>query len=139
MRRCRERTSTRRQLTKLKEEAAKQQAQSKSEVLSKNIQARFNELQALIDRYLDDDAFTTYTETLKQKRAEQGEAAKAKPNAKANASRPTESAAAAPPAPARAPSPSVPVGGNAKPAPGPPQSKAAATKRTAPSPGAPPF
>ena len=45
-------------LTKLKDEAAKQQAQSKTEVLSKNLQARFNELQALIDRYLDDDAFT---------------------------------------------------------------------------------
>ena len=86
-------------LTKLKDEAAKQQAQSKTEVLSKNIQARFNEIQALIDRYLDDDAFTTYTEALERKRADRSEAAKEK--AKAKASRPT--AAASEPAPAPAP------------------------------------
>ena len=54
-------------LTRLKEEAAKQQAETKTAVLTKNIQARFNELQALIDRYLDDDAFTTYTEALERK------------------------------------------------------------------------
>ena len=54
-------------LAKLKDEAAKQQAQSKTEVLSKNLQARFNELQALIDRYLDDDAFTAYSEAVERK------------------------------------------------------------------------
>ena len=46
-------------LAKLKDEAAREQAQSKTAVLTKNIQARFNELQALIDRYLDDECFTT--------------------------------------------------------------------------------
>ena len=61
------------QLTKLKDEAARQQAESKTAVLTKNIQAQFNELQALIDRYLDDEAFTSYTEALERKRAEKSE------------------------------------------------------------------
>jgi hypothetical protein len=65
-------------LTALKEQAAKHQAQTKTAVLTKNIQARFTELQALIDRYLDDESFTTYTEALEQKKAERGEAEKAK-------------------------------------------------------------
>ena len=43
---------------------------AKTAVLTKNIQAQFNELQALIDRYLDDEAFTSYTEALDRKRAE---------------------------------------------------------------------
>ncbi len=54
-------------LTSLKDEAAKQQAETKTAVLTKNIQARFNELQALIDRYLDDEAFAAYTEALERK------------------------------------------------------------------------
>lgn len=91
-------------LDKLKDEAAKQQARSKTEVLSKNLQARFNELQALIDRYLDDDVFTTYTEALEHKRAERSEAAKPRPKA-------TEPTSSAP-----APSPAEPVVRSRKPA-----------------------
>jgi hypothetical protein len=64
-------------LTDLKDQAGKEQTQSKTAVLTKNIQARFTELQALIDRYLDDEAFTAYGEALDRKRAERGEAAKA--------------------------------------------------------------
>jgi hypothetical protein len=63
------------QLAKLKEQATRQQAESKTPVLTKNIQAQFNELQALIDRYLDDEAFTSYTEALERKRAEKAAAA----------------------------------------------------------------
>ena len=111
-------------LAKLKDEAAKQQAQSKTEVLSKNLQARFNELQALIDRYLDDDAFTAYSEAVERKRAERSEAAKGKPKA----SRPTASAPA--------PSPPVPAGPDGTPGAGTSQSRDA-TKPAAPGPDAP--
>jgi hypothetical protein len=65
-------------LSKMKEQADMQQAKSKTPVLSKNIQARFSELQALIDRYLDNEAFQSYTEALEQKRAERSGAAKTK-------------------------------------------------------------
>lgn len=65
-------------LSKMKEQATMQQAKSKSPVLSKNIQARFSELQALIDRYLDNEAFQTYTEALERRRAERSVAAKTK-------------------------------------------------------------
>jgi hypothetical protein len=64
-------------LAKLKEQATRQQAESKTAVLTRNIQAQFNELQALIDRYLDDEAFTSYTESLDRKRAEKAAAAEA--------------------------------------------------------------
>jgi hypothetical protein len=67
-------------LGKMKEQAAMQHAKSKSPVLTKNIQARFSELQALIDRYLDNEAFQTYTEALERKRAERSLAAKTKTN-----------------------------------------------------------
>ncbi len=70
-------------LNKMKDTAAKQQAESKTPVLSKNIQARFSELQALIDRYLDNEAFQTFTEALQQKRAEHDEATKGKAKTRA--------------------------------------------------------
>lgn len=66
------------QLSKLKEKATREHAASKTPVLTKNLQARFNELQALIDRYLDDEAFTSYTEALDRKRAEKAAALSAK-------------------------------------------------------------
>jgi hypothetical protein len=65
-------------LGKLKEEAVAQQAKSRTPVLSKNVLARFGELQALIDRYLDTEAFQTYTEALERKREERAVAAKIK-------------------------------------------------------------
>ncbi|MGO8898106.1 MAG: hypothetical protein ACLQU5_07125, partial [Isosphaeraceae bacterium] len=70
------------QLSKMKEQATTQQAQSKTPVLSKNIQARFSELQALIDRYLDNEAFQSYTEALEHKRSERAAAAKTKGSSK---------------------------------------------------------
>ena len=69
-------------LSKMKEQATKQQAESKTPVLSKNIQARFSELQALIDRYLDNEAFQSYTEALERKRSERAGAAKTKGSSK---------------------------------------------------------
>jgi hypothetical protein len=57
-------------LKQMKEQATLQQAESKTPVLSKNVQARFSELQALIDRYLDNETFQTYTEALERKREE---------------------------------------------------------------------
>jgi hypothetical protein len=66
------------ELTTLKDQAAKEQAENKSTaILTKNLQAHFNELQGLIDRYLDNEAFTTYTDALKRKRVEKAELAKA--------------------------------------------------------------
>ena len=65
-------------LSKLKEEAVAQQAKSKTPVLSKNLQARFSELQALIERYLDTETFQTYNEALERKREERAVAAKTK-------------------------------------------------------------
>jgi predicted Zn-dependent protease len=69
-------------LSKMKEQAAKQQAKSKTPVLSKNIQARFSELQALIDRYLDNEAFQSYTEALERKRSERAGATATKGSSK---------------------------------------------------------
>jgi hypothetical protein len=66
------------QLQKLKDQATRQQAERKTAVLTKNLQAQFNELQALIDRYLDNEALSSYTEALDRKRVEKGEKAKAK-------------------------------------------------------------
>ena len=57
-------------LNQMKEQATRQQAETKTRVLSPNLQARFSELQALIDRYLDNEALQTYTESLDRKRAE---------------------------------------------------------------------
>ena len=77
----------------MKEQATRQQAETKTRVLSPNLQARFSELQALIDRYLDNEALQTYTESLDRKRAERAEAAKSKnkrkPEAQAAPSAPT--------------------------------------------------
>ena len=71
-------------------------------MLTKNIQAQFNELQALIDRYLDDEAFTTYTEALDRKRAEKPRRPKAKARRRQGGRQirtPTPAAARSSPAP----------------------------------------
>jgi hypothetical protein len=105
----------------LKDEATKQQATSKTVVLTKNIQARFNDLQALIDRYLDDEAFASYKEALDHRGEKKGEAAKTKARGKraaANAALPTgpgSPSLATPPAtekPKPATKPALPKAGN---------------------------
>jgi hypothetical protein len=55
-------------LTKLKETAAKQQAELKKPVLTKTAQAQLADTEALIDRYLDDDAFRAYENAWKESR-----------------------------------------------------------------------
>jgi hypothetical protein len=110
------------QLKKLKDEATRQQAERKTAVLTKNLQAQFNELQALIDRYLDSEALDSYTEALDRKKAEKGEKAKAKPKPGrplAKADSPPDSAPGAAPA-TEAPKGAAPAAatkGNARPAP----------------------
>lgn len=78
------------QVTTLKDEATRQQAESKRPVLTKTAQARLSDVQNLIERYLDDEAFTAYSDALKQATsqaaAERGKAkGKAVAKGKANA------------------------------------------------------
>ncbi len=49
-------------LAEIKERATKQQVENKVAILTKNAQAQINDLQAMIDRYLDDDAIKAYRE-----------------------------------------------------------------------------
>ncbi|QEH33877.1 hypothetical protein OJF2_24090 [Aquisphaera giovannonii] len=123
-------------LEDLKNQATKEEAASKTAVLTKNVQARFNDLQALIDRYLSDDAFTSYTEALERKKAERADSAAARPAARKDtprtpASPPPPGEPAAPAAPASSPAPGFPPP-PARPAP-PPAGQPAASK------GEPPF
>jgi hypothetical protein len=76
-------------LTKLNDQAAQQQAETKKPVLTRTAQAQINDLQSLIDRYLDDDMFKAYSDALDQAQSAaakpKGTAAKAKgTTAKAN-------------------------------------------------------
>ena len=48
-------------LAELKDEAAREQAESKTAILTKTAQAQINDLQAMIDRYLDDEALKAYS------------------------------------------------------------------------------
>jgi hypothetical protein len=58
------------QLTKLKEQAAQQQAKTKTAVLTKTAQAQLAEVQALVDRYLDDEIFNDYADAIKRSKDE---------------------------------------------------------------------
>ncbi|SIN82400.1 hypothetical protein SAMN05444166_1115 [Singulisphaera sp. GP187] len=55
-------------LTTLKDEATRQQAISKTAILTKTAQAQIAEIQALIDRYLDDEIVRSYSEALQASR-----------------------------------------------------------------------
>ncbi len=57
-------------LAQLKEDAAREQAQSKTAILTKTAQAQINDLQSMIDRYLDDEAMRAYSQALEQSRTE---------------------------------------------------------------------
>jgi hypothetical protein len=103
-------------LTEVRERAIQQQAKEKVAILTKNAQAQINDLQSMIDRYLDDEAFKAYQDALARGRSEQGEKAKAQATAAAAAAKaarmappPAEKPKAAPPppkvAPAEAPKP----------------------------------
>ncbi|MGE3820525.1 MAG: hypothetical protein AB7I30_14020 [Isosphaeraceae bacterium] len=51
-------------LTRLKDEATRKQAETKTAILTKTAQARVAELQGLIERYLDDDVFRGFADAL---------------------------------------------------------------------------
>jgi hypothetical protein len=53
-------------LTKLKDDAANQQAELNKAVLTKTAQAQINDLQSMLDRYLDDETYRAYSEAFEQ-------------------------------------------------------------------------
>jgi hypothetical protein len=79
-------------LGKLKDDAAHQQAELKKPILTKTAQAQVSDLQAMIDRYLDDETYKAYTDALERARADQG--AKEKASAKKAAVTAAQKAAA---------------------------------------------
>lgn len=79
-------------LTELKDRAAHEQAETKTAILTKTAQAQINDLQAMIDRYLDDEAVKAYREALERGRTETD--SKQKALAKAAAARAARDSAA---------------------------------------------
>ena len=65
-------------LADIKERAAKQQVENKVAILTKNAQAQISDVQAMIDRYLDDDTIRAYRDSLQEGRTEITEKAKAR-------------------------------------------------------------
>jgi hypothetical protein len=86
----------------MKEQAARQQVESKIPILTRTAHARVDELQALIDRYLDDEELNSYVEALTNGRAEAAEKAKAPVKRKRDAAGKVKEPA---PAPATLPPP----------------------------------
>ncbi len=66
-------------VAKLKDEATREQATTKTAILTKTAQAQIADAEALVDRYLDDDSFRAYTEALERSKAD---AAKPAPKSK---------------------------------------------------------
>jgi hypothetical protein len=54
------------ELAKLKDDAAHQQAKSRKPILTRTAQAELTDVQALVDRYLDDEGFKAYAEALER-------------------------------------------------------------------------
>jgi hypothetical protein len=93
-------------LTKLKEEAVQRQAETKKAILTRTAQAEINDLQSLIDRYLEDDAFKAYSDALEQSKS--GASAKKKGvSAKAEKVKAKASPVRGLPAPVAAPKPAL--------------------------------
>ena len=82
-------------LARLKDEASRKQEETKSPILTKTLQAQFTELEALIQRYLDDEPFIAFTEALERKRAEDAERRQSKTNQKRSVASSSPAAAAA--------------------------------------------
>jgi len=59
-------------LTKLKDDAAHEQAELKTAVLTRTAQAQISDLQSMIDRYLDDDAFKAYSDAMERFKTDTG-------------------------------------------------------------------
>ncbi len=64
-------------LAELKEKAAHDQAETRAPILTRTAQMQFNEVQAMIDRYLDDETARAYRKALQDGRAEKDAKAKA--------------------------------------------------------------
>lgn len=75
-------------LTKLKEEAALVQAKTKTAILTKTAQAQLTDVQALVDRYLDDEMVRSYTDALERARSQAADQAKAQAAKKKGQRRP---------------------------------------------------
>jgi hypothetical protein len=73
------------QLKSIRDQATRQQAESRRAILTRTAQAQLNDLQALIDRYLDDEEFKAFSEALEQSKANT-ETAKARPGESAKRS-----------------------------------------------------
>jgi hypothetical protein len=69
-------------LTKLKDNAATLQAETKKPVLTRTALAQISDLQSMIDRYLDDDVFKAYADALEQSKSKAAVLAKARAAAK---------------------------------------------------------
>jgi hypothetical protein len=119
------------QVAKLKEDAAQQQAKSKTAILTKTAQAELADVQSLIDRYLDDETFKAYAEAFERSKA--GPPAE-KGKSSAPGAKPATTAASDPaptsPAPAQAqppadaaPAPAPAAGGPAPSSPAPAKPK----------------
>lgn len=66
-------------IAKLKDEAAREQAATKTAILTKTAQAQIADAESLVDRYLDDETYRAYADALKRAKAD---AAKPAPKSK---------------------------------------------------------
>ena len=104
-------------LTKLKDDAAHQQAELKKAILTKTAQAQISDLQSMIDRYLDDETYKAYADALERAHADlvAKDKAKTKKAAVAATQKKAAAAKAVPPPAARGMRPPVPQGKAAPP------------------------
>jgi hypothetical protein len=70
-------------LTQLKDDAVREQTEGKKAILTKTAQAQITDLQATIDRYLDDESIKAYLEAISEKRSQLTEAEQARAKASA--------------------------------------------------------
>ncbi len=91
-------------LARLKDDAAQQQARARTPILTKTAQAQVTELQALIDRYLDDEVVKIFTDLLQESRTA---AEKKKLAAEKKAAPARKGVAATKPGPSKKPAPPI--------------------------------
>jgi hypothetical protein len=104
-----------RRLAKLKDDAAHEQAELKTAILTKTAQAQVNDLQSMIDRYLDDEIYHAYSDQLEgaRKGADSKAKAQAKKAAQSSLASPLNGAPKAAPAAKPAPAPAAKTAGQA--------------------------
>ncbi len=72
-------------ITSLKDSATKEQFETRKTILTRNAQTQINDVQAMIDRYLDDDTIRAYRRALEEGRQEIAQKEKAKKKSAENA------------------------------------------------------